>query len=505
MLGSGANLLGYYMFHGGRNPDGGDITLQESQATGYATDVPEKSYDFQAPFGEYGQEAPSLRKLKLVHYFLADFGAQLAPMTPRAPDKVPASPADSATPRVSARTSGDHGFLFLNNHVRGLDMPAHKGFQVELALPSGVVRIPESPIDIPADTYGIWPVNMPLKDTTLRYSTAQPFKQVVADGQTYFFFFTLRGITPEFVLDANAVVLNTTGGIPPVRTPVGWRLRFSSASGEVRLAHGVHIVLLPEADAEKVWKVDDPSLLLQTAAYAFSDGTTWSLQSLAQPDVHFSVFGSKQPPSAGSAELQDLAPGKLLLFHPYEIKLPAVTLTPTITKLQDAKPRAPWKYGPPLAWRKTPVPMAPEDTEFAAAAAWKITLPALPPTANLSDAFLHITWQGDVAHLDHDGHLLDDDFWNGRPWVVGLNELLGMREFADPAATNSLDLRILALPEHYPMYLEAAPQLHFIQGVAATLGGVTVVPQYQVVLTSPTRQTDSNPQAPREIILQSYF
>jgi len=67
------------MFHGGRNPDGGLITLQESQLTGYPTDVPVKSYDFQAPLGEYGQERESLRKLKLIHYFLNDFGSILAP------------------------------------------------------------------------------------------------------------------------------------------------------------------------------------------------------------------------------------------------------------------------------------------------------------------------------------------------------------------------------------------------------------------------------------------
>jgi len=124
MLGSGANLLGYYMFHGGRNPDGGLITLQESQLTGYPTDVPVKSYDFQAPLGEYGQERESLRKLKLIHYFLNDFGSILAPTVPRPPERVPSSPADVSIPRISARTSGGHGFIFLNNYVRGLTMPA---------------------------------------------------------------------------------------------------------------------------------------------------------------------------------------------------------------------------------------------------------------------------------------------------------------------------------------------------------------------------------------------
>jgi len=36
-LGSGVNLVGYYMFQGGANPDGKLMTLQESQATDYPT------------------------------------------------------------------------------------------------------------------------------------------------------------------------------------------------------------------------------------------------------------------------------------------------------------------------------------------------------------------------------------------------------------------------------------------------------------------------------------
>lgn len=56
-LGSGNNLPGYYMYHGGFNPPGG--LYQESRATGYPNDVPVSSYDFQAPLGEYGQPRDS--------------------------------------------------------------------------------------------------------------------------------------------------------------------------------------------------------------------------------------------------------------------------------------------------------------------------------------------------------------------------------------------------------------------------------------------------------------
>ncbi len=73
-LGSGVAAYGYYMFHGGTNPEGSLTSLQESQATGYWNDLPLKGYDFQAPLGEFGQMRPSFSALKSIHLFLDDFG-----------------------------------------------------------------------------------------------------------------------------------------------------------------------------------------------------------------------------------------------------------------------------------------------------------------------------------------------------------------------------------------------------------------------------------------------
>ncbi len=65
-LGSGGNLPGYYMYHGGLNPDG-LTSLQESQATHYWNDLPEKNYDFQAPLGAAGQLRPHYHRLRRLH------------------------------------------------------------------------------------------------------------------------------------------------------------------------------------------------------------------------------------------------------------------------------------------------------------------------------------------------------------------------------------------------------------------------------------------------------
>ena len=213
MLGSGVNLYGTYMFQGGQNPDGKLTTLQESQATNYPTDVPVKSYDFQAPLGEFGQEREVFRKLKVFNYFMQDFGALLAPMEPYAPYALPSGPEDLKVARLMVRAHGDSGFLFVNNYIRGTRMPMRHGFQVKIKLPSGTRLIPGHPIDIPSGRYAIWPFNMQLGSARLRYATAQPFTRIENGKETTYFFVATSGVSAEFAWEVNKNLhLHTTSG-----------------------------------------------------------------------------------------------------------------------------------------------------------------------------------------------------------------------------------------------------------------------------------------------------
>ncbi len=480
MLGSGANLLGYYMFHGGRNPEGGTITLQESQRTGYPTDVPVKSYDFQAPIGEFGQERESLRKLKLVHYFLNDFGDVLAPMAPRAPAQVPSEPGDLSIPRVSARVAGDSGFVFFNNYVRGASMPDRDGFQVELKLPSGMARIPASPMRLPSGAYGIWPVNLQLPGTMLRYSTAQLFKRVATNGETYFFFSALPGVAPEFAFDPNSKATATMGGLDP-RHRAGLTIlpMRGETAGEIELPGNVHLIVLPETLAEQVWRVDDPSLLLASKADGFSDGKSWTLDSTANPSLDFGVFGDSEAPASDTLPIKPSAQHDL--FHWYRVTVPAVSLEPQVKLVHAASARQPWQFGPALSWRPKPVPLAPENAEFNASAEWTIAVPPLPANASLADLYLNIQYQGDVARLYRGDKLIDDNFWNGLTWEIGLREI-----DSNWHAAADFTVNILPLPRHYPMYLEQSDKLTFVNGATASDPPiVTLVPKYRVVLHAP--------------------
>jgi beta-galactosidase len=478
MLGSGVNLLGYYMFHGGRNPDGSGLPLQESQRTGYPTDVPVKSYDFQAPLGEFGQERESLRKLKLVHYFLHDFGESLAPMVPHAPSVLPASPSDVSVPRVSARTQADSGYIFFNNHVRGAATPSFPGFQVELQLPSETIKVPEKPIDLTSGSYGIWPVNLSLGGCTLRYATAQLFKRLVVTGETYYFFFAIPGIEPELAFDKRARIDRIAPGVKRFETDKGVTLRVHAGTiSEVLLHGGVTIVVLPEANAEMVWQDGGSSLLLSTAADAFSDGSRWTLDSTGDPVFTFGLFGAGVP-SVGGKTMHRLPVKEI--FTEYTQAEAAIHLRAELTQESAGAPRGAWQLGPKLAWRPEPIVMAPDDTDFTKATSWSLKLPAIPAGASVSDVFLRINYQGDAARLYGQKELIDDNFWNGLPWEIGLRETA-----SDWRAPEDVRLEVLQLPQRFPMYIENASQLSFHNGEAMKLTGVELLPQYELVVDIP--------------------
>ncbi len=175
-LGSGSNLLGYYMYHGGTNPES-DIYLNETQrtpATNY-NDLPVKNYDFQAPLGEFGQTYPHYYTLRKLHLFMQDYGKTLAPMEASFPAPQDIAKGDDSSLRYSYRTDGNSGFVFINNYERLQNLSAKKGIQFDLC----GVKFPSKPITIPGGTTCIFPVNI----DGIRYATAQLIAN--RDGKIY--------------------------------------------------------------------------------------------------------------------------------------------------------------------------------------------------------------------------------------------------------------------------------------------------------------------------------
>lgn len=173
-LGSGSNLLGYYMYHGGTNPDGIDYLneTQRTPATNY-NDLPVKNYDFQAPLGEFGQKYPHYYTLRKIHLFVADYGELLAPMEPRFPCAQDIPKGDDSFLRYSVREKDGSGFIFINNYERLQSLSTKKNVRLEAC----GIQLPR--LTIPAGTMCIFPVNI----DGIRYATGQLIAH--RDGKIY--------------------------------------------------------------------------------------------------------------------------------------------------------------------------------------------------------------------------------------------------------------------------------------------------------------------------------
>ena len=164
-LGSGSNLLGYYMYHGGTNPEGRLHTLNECQTSpGTANnDLPVCTYDFQAPLGEFGQTYPQYYMLRPIHLFMHDYAETLAPMNASFPAAQDLKKGDDKVLRWSVRSIGDSGFIFVNNYERFANLSSKRDVQLEAC----GVKLPK--MTIPAGCMAIFPVHI----DGIRYATAQ--------------------------------------------------------------------------------------------------------------------------------------------------------------------------------------------------------------------------------------------------------------------------------------------------------------------------------------------
>lgn len=492
MLGSGVNLYGTYMFQGGENPDGKPSTLQESQETGYPNDLPIKSYDFQAPLGEFGQERASFRKLKVFDDFLNDLGADLAPMTVHTPEELPASSTDLSVPRAAVRSNGDSGFIFFNNYVRGYAMPARKAAQFLVRLPTGTLAVPRHPVDLPSGAYFIWPFNLRLGEVTLRYSTAQFFTRIEgrgpegSDSETIYLE-ALPGIPAELAFDASTLrSVKTSSGETTRDSGViyvsGITPAIDSSVDVVSLqGKSVRFVVLTAHEAEDAYKfrIGGSDHLLITGQDFMVDPENALARILlrSRAGAHFEF--AITPPLAGPlhaslpltrTESTDRIDRFTAHAQPRQIQLE----THQICAAGDA---APVKLGPALSWRPQGVAQAPAACEMPQAAKWEITIPP-GATNGLSELYLQVNYQGDVARLSAGGRLLDDDFYNGKPWMVGLSRFLATQR------PSEFQLSILPLRKDAPVYLELPKPLQFApNGQIDKLSDIRLVPEYQLAIT----------------------
>jgi hypothetical protein len=509
-IGSGSTLPGYYMYHGGENPDGKLSTLQETQATGFWNDLPVKNYDFQAPLGEYGQLRPQYDLLRRLHLFLHEWGTVLAGMPISMPDQRPRGRDDTATLRWAVRSDGVSGFIFVNNYQRLQSMPAKPNVQFELKLSSGSLWVPAIPITIPSDTRFIWPFNLDLgHGVRLTWATAQPVCAVDDGNVRTVFFAETRGVPATFALTptretvaagfslrsegapmkgaatGGPVLLalssegassakaftgraaNERGGVVicDVRPGTGPAIRIRGKGGSVQ------IVLLDQTASLGLWtgQWQGRERVFMTRAGLVIDRDALRLTSSDPAVLNVGIFPSPGSIASGTKRIQGSRDGVFTRFTPIRPRL--VMTTATVDKVQSPGPAG------SIAMGKISKPVAeePSDADFAQAAIWRIKLPRGLDLA--ADPILRLYYVGDVARVTLDGKLLTDDFYNGNAFQIGL------RRYAPEIMKGELRVAILPLRKDAPIYMakEARPDFGNGESVVA-LRSVEIVPRYQTEL-----------------------
>ncbi len=202
-LATGANLLGYYMFHGGTHPMGKLSPMNESTATGSWTDVPVRTYDFQAPLGESGALHESAYALKNLHSIVADWGESLAASLCYYPENQVTDAENVTDLRWCVRWNAEtrEGFLFINNHQRSRTMQDHPAVQFTIKAGEETFVLPE--MDIPSGFCGVIPINLRVGERRLVTTNAQ----LLCD---------LSGVPVLYTQEGQQPVLNFDGDAPEV-------------------------------------------------------------------------------------------------------------------------------------------------------------------------------------------------------------------------------------------------------------------------------------------------
>ena len=361
-LGSGSNLLGYYVYHGGSNPVGRHAFLNEHRC-------PRISYDYQAPLGEYGQRRPHYDLLRRQFLFLQAFGDRLAAMTvalPAGAERI--APADTRTVRWCARAKDGAGFVFLQNYQDHATLHDHAGLKLEvrtnretLAFPPGRGRL-----TLRKGACAILPFNFEMSGLLLKSASVQP----IAVLDDHYFFFAPDGFPAEYAFDPTTYASVDAKPIGPGRFAVHPGTD-SGMTFTLRDGSHVRVVTLTDEQSRQFWCGaigGRERAFLSKAGLVFNRGKLAAYQTGAEV-MRVAAYDS----CAG--------------FRWRTVKVPRRRVKVSVRKIEDGK------------------------------VAVRIPRSALE---GLHELYLRIAYAGDTGSAYLDGELIADNFANGTPWEIGL-------------------------------------------------------------------------------------
>lgn len=416
-LGSGANGIGYYMYHGGMTPkqQGGVGFFSEEPG------CPKISYDFQAPVGESGQVRDSYRYLRLLHLFVNAFGSRLAPMETVLPEGYERiTPDDRETLRFAARMKEGAGFVFMTNFqdhdTARIDQ---EGLQLQLNLNDEVLHIPaQGTFTLKKDVSAILPFNFAIEDALLKYATAQPLTLIEDKGHPHYIFFAPEGIAPEYYFDPSTL----KSGRNRYRPQPGTQSTFHVTT---RSGKKVYITTLTRQQAMHTSLLDGRILITQATVLPHADGFT--LLSLGKNKMDYILYPSHDG------------------WKPQHVEVDSVNV--------PAESRA-------IGGRRLAV---------------RIQQPEKP---QVNEYFLKINYVADVAMAFINGTMVLDQFYHGAPWLIGLKRFSQplqatgeMNFYFRPLSKNASFLNDLP-PSARPDFSQQNKLLH--------IDRIEIIPEYKV-------------------------
>ena len=417
-LGSGSNGIGYYMYHGGSTP-------KQVGGVGFFADeagnVPKINYDFQAPIGEFGLTRPAYRNLRLLHSFLADFGNRLAPMETVLPEGWEKMTPDNRDDlRYCMRYRGGAGFVFMIN-FQDHDTLRHdmRNLQLKLNLVGETLRIPENgTFTLCKDQSVMLPFNFEMDGALLKYATAQLLMKIDDQGTDHYFFFAPEGMTPEYVFDKASV-----RGKNKFTPMAGFKSTFAI---KTRSGKSIKVTTLTRQQALNALKVNGKLLIADATVLPTADGA--DLLCLGQNTVDYIVYPSKNG------------------FKPQTVTVPAVTPQ---YEVQKAGPRR-----------------------------MSVKMESLRKndSSQVQEYFLRIHYLGDVAMAFMKGQLVQDHFYYGDPWTIGL------KRYYDDLSSEPLTFYFRPLKKDAPFLgdLPAWAVPDFSNGPVIDIKSVEVIPEYKI-------------------------
>ncbi|MEH7414712.1 beta-galactosidase [Neobacillus drentensis] len=385
----GCNLVGYYVFHGGSNPKGKKTPFMNENAT------PKISYDYQAPIGEFGQLRESYKRLKRQHYFYKTMEESFCKTKTVLPYELKdMDPNDIETLRYAIRANEESGFVFINNYQDHVDTKDQKDFAITVNLENEEIRFPKSgSMSLAKDECCILPFNLDLNGLNLKYSTTQLLTSLEHDGETYFFFFTPKGMKGEYYfesVDIQEVSVDNGSIISDENTLIQVsNEKISLVDIMLKSGKRLHVCTLTNEQSLNFWKYPyrGKEQVLITNAALLVAGEKIRLESEGLETVEIKSFpGFMDKIKIAGEETSCRNHG---IFKEYK-KTISISHTDLEVKL--------------VKQNKAVIYFKPEVFD------------------NVKELLLQIEYVGDIGYAFIDGELFHDNFCNHDTWEIGLQQ-----------------------------------------------------------------------------------